>query len=283
MSAHSDIVTMNETELKIALKEYITSGRNWDETKQSVILKSMLTHIGSTDSELRDELIYSSFCKLILENQIEPEVMSELVDRCLSNSFLFKGIGENGTDSVFTRSFTTLLIALILHKDNEDDFLSQSSIVKIKDQLIYYMNAENDLRGYVSEKGWAHSIGHVSDAFAQLVINKKIDRKFFVEILQTLWNKVFVHQSVYIHDEDERILIPIFLLLENGLKAEVVENLVQNIPYLLKGQKEQIKEEEYWFLVANCKSFLKSFSIRLNKKSNLGTIQEKIETCLLEI
>lgn len=39
----------------------------WEQVNQEQLLQSMLAHIGSTDSELRDTYIYSSFYEWILE------------------------------------------------------------------------------------------------------------------------------------------------------------------------------------------------------------------------
>lgn len=274
---------MKENELKKVLKEIKNGGRTWEEESKVFIVKSMIKHIGSTDSELRDQLIYSSFFQLIIEkNQLEHELLNELLDLCLKY-LLFYGIGEIGTDTIFTRSFTVLLIALILYRDNKDDFLSQDMVYKIKDKLIDYINSESDLRGYVSVKGWAHSIAHVADAFDELVKNPKINREHYLEILKSLLNKVLVSNSVYLHDEDERILIPIIEMLNNGLEPKEIENFIQNIPIELKTQKEKIDGEKYWFLFANCKTFLKSFHITVNTNSNLLSLQKSIEKCLKEI
>ncbi|MBU0941635.1 MAG: DUF2785 domain-containing protein [Bacteroidetes bacterium] len=263
--------------------EIKSEGRTWEEESIVCIVKSMVEHIGSTDSELRDQLIYSSFYQLIIEkNKIEHELLNELLELCLSD-LLFKGIGENETDTVFTRSFTTLLIALILYRDNEDNFLSQEMVFKIKDILLDYINLEKDLRGYVSGKGWAHSVAHVTDAIDELVKSPKIDKKFHLKILKVLWSKVFVSTSVYIHDEDERILIPILEMVNNGLEQVEIETLIQNVPLELKIQKEQLEEEEYWFLYSNCKTFLKSFYIKVNKNCELVPLKKSIEKCLIEI
>ncbi|MFJ8065609.1 DUF2785 domain-containing protein [Psychrobacillus sp. NPDC096426] len=281
--SYKNAVPMKANELKKFLMEIKSGERTWEEESKVCIVKSMVENIGSTDWELRDKLIYSSFYQLIIEkNQMEQELLNELLELCLSD-LLFKGIGEYETDTVFTRSFTTLLIALILYRDNEDNFLSQDMVFKIKDRLIDYINLEKDLRGYISVKGWAHSMAHVADAVDELVKNSKIDQKIYIEILKVLWNKVFVSTSVYVHDEDERILIPILEMLNNGLEQEEIETLLQNVPIELKNQKEQIEEEEYWFLYFNCKTFLKSFYIKVNTNSELKPLQKSIEKCLSEI
>lgn len=276
-------IPMKAIKLKKILMGIKSGGRTWEEESKDCIVKSMIEHIGTTDSELRDNLIYSSFYQLIREkNQVELELLNELLELCLSD-LLFKGIGENGTDTVFTRSFTTLLIALILYRDNEDNFLSQDMMLKIKVKLIDYINLEKDLRGYISVKGWAHSIAHVTDAVEELVKSPKIDRKYYLEILKVLWSKVLVSTSVYIHNEDERILIPILEMISNGLKQTEVITLIQHIPVELKTQKELIEEKEFWFLYSNCKTFLKSFYIKVDTNRELIPLKKSIEKCLIEI
>lgn len=271
---------MEAHQLKTILSELKTGERTWETEKKVVIMDSMMVHIGSPDGELRDKLIYSWFYQLIVEKSLlEHELLSELLEVAL-NDLLLKGIGENGTDTVFTRSFATLLIALILYRDNEDDFLTSNKILQVKDKLIEYINLEKDLRGYVTDKGWAHSIAHVADTFDELVKNKKVHKEYYGEMLSALWNKILVFNSVYIHEEEERILFPIFAMLERGLEIKDIEIMLQQIPNELKKQKSLIKEEEYWFLYANCKTFLKSFLIKVQKKPKLLPLQKSIENCL---
>ncbi|WP_409253314.1 DUF2785 domain-containing protein [Bacillus sp. SCS-153A] len=276
-------VSMDESELKSILTKIKFGESDWQEVDRLLIIKSMLEHIGSIDGELRDQLIYSSFYRLIIEsNQLEPELLKELLDACLSE-LIFKGIGEKETDTVFTRAFTTLLIALILYRDNQANFLSPSTVYNIKEKLIKYINLERDIRGYVAGKGWAHSIAHVADTFEELVKNPKLSTEFYPEILKTLWSKVLISNSAYVHNEDERLIIPILEMLERGMDVQKIEELIQDLPIELKYQKEQLENDKYWFLVFNIKTFLKSFYIKINSNSKLLSLQKSIEQCLPKI
>ncbi|WP_419881013.1 DUF2785 domain-containing protein [Peribacillus sp. B-H-3] len=273
---------MSESELKSILTELKNEKCHWQDVDKTSVLKSMLEHIGSTDSELRDQLIYTSFYKLIIEsNQIETQLLTELLDTCME--LMFKGIGEKETDTVFTRAFSTLLVALILNRDNQENFLSSSKVNSIKEELMKYIYLEKDLRGYVAGKGWAHSVAHVADTFEMLVKNPKLDKEDYPEILRVLWSKVLISSSVYVHDEDERLLIPILEMLERGLNAADIEELLQHLPNELKIQKEQIEKEKYWLLVFNIKTFLKSFYIKINGNPKLLQLQKKIEHRLARI
>lgn len=276
-------VSLSASELKSILIELKNEKRHWQDLDKTIVLKSMLEHIGSTDSELRDQLIYTTFYQLIIDrNQIEAELLTELLDTCL-DELMFKGIGEKETDTVFTRSFTTLLVALILNRDNQENFLSSSKVNCIKETLMKYIHLEKDLRGYVTGKGWAHSVAHVADTVDELVMNPKLTKEDYPEIVKALWSKILISSSVYVHDEEERLLIPILKMLERGLNVAEIEELLQHLPNELKIQKEQIDNEEYWFLVFNIKTFLKSFYIKINGNPKRLPLQKKIEHSLVSI
>lgn len=281
MTSLNNLVPLKAELLKQILKD--TEIKKWGEENKSILIKSMMLHIGSPDSELRDSLIYGTFCELILGDEIELNILSEMLKSCLNKQMLFKGIGESEKDSVFTRSFTSLLIALILHVDNQKDFLSRELIFEVKDQLISYITLEKDLRGFVVGKGWAHSIAHTSDAFDELIKNKKITANDYVGLANVLLEKVFITDYVYIHDEEERILIPLLETLKQGLPYEVIQVFVENIPVELEKHKAQLAEENYWYLYANCKKFLKSFYVEIDNDPDLLPLQKSIGACLSEI
>ncbi|WP_419957384.1 DUF2785 domain-containing protein [Psychrobacillus psychrotolerans] len=271
---------MEAMELKEILSELKSGERIWEAEETVIIIKSMIEHIGSSDGELRDQLIYSWFYHLIInKNLLDQDLLKELLEVALKD-LLLKGIGDKDTDTVFTRSFTTLLIALFLSRDNEDDFLSQDVILQVKNKIVDYINLEKDLRGYIPYKGWAHSVAHVADTLDELIKSKKVDVKYFGEILNALWDKVLVSTTVYIHEEEERILVPILEMLERGLEIKEIQSLLQQMPGELHKQKMLVKEEEYWYLYANCKSFLKSFLIEVQKRPKLYPLQKSIEDCL---
>ncbi|MFD1019682.1 DUF2785 domain-containing protein [Thalassobacillus hwangdonensis] len=274
---------LNENELKSILTEFKQEKIHWQDIDQSTTLNSMIEHIGSTDSVLRDQLIYDTFFRLMVErDQIETERLSEILDMCI-NEKLFTGIGENGTDTVFTRSFTTLVTALILYKDNQQDFLSEATINRVKEQLVKYYELEEDLRGYVTGKGWAHSVAHVTDAFVELVKNSKFDKEEFPEIMRTLWQKVLVSSHAYVHQEDERLLHPILEMLDKGLEVHVLEDLMDQLPDELAERKDKIDYEEYLLLVFNVKTFLKTFYVKINNNPKLSSLQMQIEQTLEKV
>ncbi|MGE7930728.1 DUF2785 domain-containing protein [Lysinibacillus xylanilyticus] len=274
---------LKEIELKEILTNISSGNKTWQQVDQTQLIQSMMLHIGSLDSELRDNLIYGSFYELIREkNLLEHSLLTELLEECLNN-LLCKGIEESESDLVFTRTFTSLLIALILFRDNADDFLSQQKIADCKDKVIAYLGAEKDVRGYVPVKGWAHSVAHMADAIDELVKNLKLNKASYIEVVGTLFNAILQKNYAFIHNEDERILVPIFTMLEQGLEEQEITKLLQELPATLKVKKEQLDVQHHRILVFNCKSFVKSFYIKTNGKPKFATLHKSIEACLDEL
>ncbi|MBE5104572.1 DUF2785 domain-containing protein [Bacillus thuringiensis] len=241
---------------------------------------SMLQHIGVTDSYLRDKLIYSTFYHLIKKDYISHTHLQKLLSESISEKYLFYKIHSDDEDAVFTRAFTTLLIALIIDADTNYNFLSQTDILTVKDQLILYINKEHDLRGYVQERGWAHSVAHVSDTFEALVTNPKLETLHYEEILQTLLSKVCVHSIYYKYEEDERIVYPIVAMLQNGLDEDILILALRDLAAQLQAQKPILHIESYEFLYGNIKSFLRSLFFRLRSMSICKETEYEIEKLL---
>lgn len=86
------------------------------------LIEQMLDKIGSVDGELRDDLIYTTFSNWILNDYLSVNVLQRLLDTILDEQHLFYGIGQSNSDSVFTRSFSMLLIPLILMADQKKIF-----------------------------------------------------------------------------------------------------------------------------------------------------------------
>ncbi len=274
-------VQYTENELFMILNDIKNGQKTWDGENKKAILDAMITHIGSPTSDLR-ELVYRSFCELIVDNQLEHKVLIELMDYSLDH-LLHKGIGENKTDLVFTRAFTTLLIDVIIYKDNEADFLPKETVMKVKDAVIQYIHLEQDLRGYVPVKGWAHSVAHVADTCGELLKSEKIDQKDYFQILAPLLKNYCNAQTVFVHGEDDRVVKPVLTMLNKGVGGEALAAFVTEIPVNLIAQKEELEPEVYWYVMANCRSLLKSLYLGVSGDENYVSLAETVKKSLSAI
>lgn len=177
----------------------------------------MMQHIGSPDPVLRDELIYVTFATWIGQGVFSEEQLSQLLQMALDDQHLFHGIGEQGTDSVFTRTFSVLLLPPILSVDRQRPFLKKEDIEVIHHRLTTYLEHEKDVRGYADEKGWAHAPAHAADAVEDLAQSPYMERAALLELLHALTVKITESSVVYIHDEDQRIAHAVVTILRRNL------------------------------------------------------------------
>src|SRR5699024_2773366 len=151
------------------------------------LISKMIEDIGTTDSELRDELIYTTFGHMIVITELlNPKQLNHLLNICIDDQHLFYGLGERGSDSVFLRSFSVLLFVLILNVDRRDSCLSESEIKHVKERLFTYVRNEKDVRGYVDRKGWAHALAHAADALGEIAKHPYIKENELLELLEVI-------------------------------------------------------------------------------------------------
>ncbi|MGV2965204.1 DUF2785 domain-containing protein [Paenibacillus sp. FSL L8-0435] len=209
---------MDALTLKQKLQHIQSSNHSIDHEKQPYELSlHMMKHIGSTDPVLRDELIYVTFATWIGQGVFSEEQLRHVLQLALDDQHLFYGIGEQGMDSVFTRTFSVLLLPPILNVDRQRPFLDREDIAGIHHRLTKYLEREKDVRGYADNKGWAHAPAHAADAVEDLAQSPYLERTDLLELLHALAVKITESSVVYIHDEDQRIAHAVITILRRNL------------------------------------------------------------------
>jgi len=170
----------------------------------SHLTEELFSFIGSTDSELRDTIGLEVFYNWLTLGLFSVDDLSGFITRLIAN--LQKGIGETESDFVFLRSFSALWLTLIVNYDNETPVLEEEDITPILEAALAYFVAENDLRGYVAMKGWAHAIAHASDLLGALANSLHTDANDHINILNCIASKLkdSAHWN-YLYNEDSRI------------------------------------------------------------------------------
>ncbi|RAZ73442.1 DUF2785 domain-containing protein [Planococcus halotolerans] len=268
--------TLKETllRLKVMNNEELKFEVSQSETR---LISSLLKHIGTTDPELRDQLIYSMFIRLIAENMLNPLTLQSILETCLDNNHLFYRVGEIASDSVFTRSFSSLVIAAILENDKNKRYLSKSTLNGVFEKIQDYLNSEQDTRGYVEGKGWAHSIAHGADMLTSVVRHPI----FTIEESKVALNSVekcLFKKGIYTDDEDERLIFVIDALLDKKLAETDLKIWILHI----FGKLEIIfQNEEYSLLFfqrkTNITNFMKTLYFRLGFKNSGSHVRGCIE------
>jgi hypothetical protein len=159
--------------------------------------------LASPDPVLRDEIAYSTLTAWIYQTRVlDADMLRTLVNTLLAN--LRSGIGERGTDSVFGRSFSALMLSVVVARDNAAPFLSADEFHGIERAAQAYLRAEQDLRGYDPGHGWAHSAAHTADLLKFIGRSRHLDAAGQAQLLDAVTQKLTSAPVVFTYGEDER-------------------------------------------------------------------------------
>ena len=249
---------MNEKQLKEVLSTINKHEFKFSSEDAEEIIDAMLTHIGSIDFELRDELIYSTLSKWIIDKRISNEKLREILERCLVN--LSFGLRETESDTVFMRSFSILILTSILYYDNDiNSFLLEKEVIRVYEKIVEYALSEKDLRGYVINKGWAHSVAHLADCLDELSKNRYLGSEELYQILNVIYTKVSTNHIAYSFGEDERLVTAVVSVVARNILA--TERVKEWLNHFSDFENPSNWPKDYWFIV-NTKTFIRSLYFR---------------------
>lgn len=173
-------------------------------TYDDELLNEMLDNIGDPDSELRDELICNLFYDGIPGGGISQSQQIWLVEEILQRNLVLNDI-EVENDQVFTRTFSLLVLALIMTEDSRGAFLTSGHLETIAKTSHLYLRGEQDTRGYVEGKGWAHGIAHGADLLASVVAHPSFKREDISVAHKTI-ETIFLRETAPFNANEEKRL-----------------------------------------------------------------------------
>lgn len=177
-----------------------------------MLIDELLSDLGSVKPVLREGAKYRILEVWIEQGYFTPTEMRYIAGKALHNLRL--GLGEKETDSVFLRSYSILVLNMIIDRDNQSPFLSKNEVREWLDKALSYLNAEKDFRGFVEGKGWAHTMAHFADLFTFLTRNQRIQVSDLENMLNAILHKFSEPTDyVYTHLEDERLAFSIMAIL----------------------------------------------------------------------
>ncbi|MCL2557268.1 MAG: DUF2785 domain-containing protein [Treponema sp.] len=243
-----------------------------DTQELDVLVADLLAHIGSTDAQLRDDLIYGMFIRLFIETHLSEDQARHIFNAAIGERHLLYKIGEVDTDSVFTRSFSALIIPIAFEMNQKKAFLSTADIMRAKDAALRYLREENDLRGFVPGKGWAHSVAHCADALAYLAESPALAQDDLAQILDAIKNAVQRPGLVYLYEEDERLTNAFMQAYERGLLPDA--HIIEWLRALKSSGAQDEQQPNAMFAQVNRKNFLRCIYFKLSRKGCAPEIME---------
>jgi hypothetical protein len=176
----------------------------------------LLGWLGSTDPELRDEFAYRILAAWIERGQYGSDQLRTMAKQMTAN--LEAGLGEQGTDSVYLRTYSVLILMEIVAFDNANPFLDQADLDGFLEAALGYLLRERDLRSWVPGPGWANAIGHTADLLMMLARSPHLGATELQRILDAIADRLLTPApAVFVHHEDERLAYATLNVLRRNL------------------------------------------------------------------
>jgi hypothetical protein len=178
--------------------------------------RELLDYLGSPDPELRGNTAYVILEQWIREKNLYSDAeLDVMFDEMVSN--LQKGIGESGTDSVFLRTFSLWILTYILQRDMNVSFLSAEKFNALLDSVADYTQNEQDFRGYVDDKGWAHAAAHIATLLGTMAQHPHATQSTDEQTLTLIAVQMTrLLDYVYQHAEDDRLADTVNIILQQN-------------------------------------------------------------------
>ena len=226
-------------------------------------LTSML---GEADPYLRDEIAYATLATWVSEG-VYDELLHGLGDGMAAG--LTVGIGEQGTDTVFRRSFSALMLAECIERGSDQAVLADDTILRWGDRLAGWLVRERDLRGFVPGKGWAHAVAHGADAIAALAATDAFGRLELTVLLDVIADRLLTPTTArFMHAEDDRLARATMQILRRDLVAlEVLEPWVARLAQASRPAGSPVGaasvDTDPFLVAGNVQSYLRSLHLQL--------------------
>jgi len=226
-----------------------------DINSKAEVIQLVLKNVGHPHSLVRENILGILY-RLVVEEHLSHSEYISILNTCLGDVYLFKGIGNRCDLAVFTRAFSSLYICHIMDLDGKHDFLSQDQYLLALNKGIHYMNQEVDRRGYVSGNGWAHAVAHGADMICALVRNPKFSLEFANDVLGCLASHV-TSSDRFMYAEEVRLAKIIPALLEKGLCKSEFKNWIESMLPQVKVTSYTDEHHSYVCILFNIASFLR--------------------------
>ncbi|HYH35067.1 MAG TPA: DUF2785 domain-containing protein [Nocardioides sp.] len=220
----------------------------------------LTTMLGSPDPALRDGTAYPALATWI-HRGVYDDLLAGLGDGMAAG--LTVGLGESGTDTVFRRAFSVLVLATVIERDTAEHLLPADQVLRWGDRIVSWYLRERDLRGYVPGKGWAHAVAHGADAIATLAASRHFTATELTVLLDVLADRMLLEETPLVAGEPDRVALAVLAVLRRNLvPTKVVEPWIRRLaahanPYRMRGDRDPYRETN------NVQQLLRSLYLQL--------------------
>ncbi len=208
------------------------------------VYSDVMGNLGNPDSIIREGCL-DVLWELIESGELPNSTLMDTGDELTRN--LSRGLGEDGTDSVFLRTFSALLVGVIVSEDEIrrqkrtgglEPFLSPEKFTDWYAAAKKYVLEEKDCRGHIEGKGWAHSVSHGADLLRDFAFHRFTAAADHLDILKILSARLTQNtEEININNDDNRLArVVITIMLRGELDLAAYENWLDDLPAGFEGK-----------------------------------------------
>jgi hypothetical protein len=204
----------------------------------------LLPLLGSTDSHLREGALEILWHWGAAGRYSDAELRG-IGERMVLNISL--GLGESGTDTVFLRSFSALILEMVIQTDDvrslgagadREPFLSHDQVLEWFEASLAAFAGEEDGRGFVDGFGWAHAIAHKADLLGTLARGRHLDAPRLERVLAAITERLARPAEIILAFEEEYRLVraAVHVLLRNEVQSEFLRAWIERLSRMPDGR-----------------------------------------------
>ena len=250
-----------------------------DDRPLADLTSELTTMLGDTDPHRRDGIAYEVLARWVAEG-VYDDLLEGLGDGMATG--LLVGLGQRDTDTVFRRSFSALVLGECISRDNARHIVREETVLRWGDRVAGWLVREQDLRGFVVGKGWAHAVAHGADALAALAASEAVRRLELTVLLDVVGDRVLAQTDQrLVHGEDDRLALAVMAILRRDLIGlDVAEPWVDRLATHARSDLD--RSGDPYTVVGNVQLFLRALHLQLVLSPRPPAIRSDLLLTLIE-
>jgi Protein of unknown function (DUF2785) len=217
--------------------------------------------LGSNDPVVRDGTAYPALATWTSRG-VYDDLLSGLGDGMAAG--LAVGLGERGSDTVFRRSFSVLVLGECVTRDNKIGLVPAGKVLEWGDRISTWYLRERDLRGFVPGKGWAHAVAHGADAIGTLAESPHLVNPELTVLLDVIADRLTLPvDAPFAHGEPDRMAAATMCVLRrNVVPLSVLEPWVARLAAAATARA--LRGTDPFLQRSNSEAFLRALYLQLS-------------------
>lgn len=174
----------------------------------------LTTMLGDPDPDARDGVAFPVLATWVSEG-VYDDLLVGLGDGMAAG--LDTGLGETGSDSVFRRTFSALVLGCVVERDTEERLVPTEQVLRWGDRIVSWYLRERDLRGFVPGRGWAHAAAHGADAIGALAASPHFSVAELTVLLDVIAERALSAPEPLLCGEPDRMASAVLEALRRNL------------------------------------------------------------------